>query len=206
MFPGTLLAVVAGAAAGAAVAVSVRPLAGAGGGAAWPAARFGGACGALLAALAAWLLPPGLWAAAALLGVALVGIAWLDLAAGVVHAALAAPLAVAGVALAALLPDGDAVLAAVGIVFGYGLLRLAEWATLRARGVAGIGRGDAWVLGALGAWVGPAGIGPVLAFAALLSLFGAAVLARGVPEPDRALPFAPALALAGWGVWLAAVA
>jgi prepilin signal peptidase PulO-like enzyme (type II secretory pathway) len=206
MITATLAATVPGAVLGAIAAAASCRLAGSPRGGAMRALRFGAACGAGLAPLIVVLLPQDLWPAAALLGLMLIAIAWLDLEAGIVHALVAGPLALAGLLLAALLPDGDVAIAACGVVFGYGLLRMAEWATLRARGAAGIGRGDAWVLGALGAWVGPAGIGLVLMLAALLALFGAALLARGLPQPGRALPFAPALALAGWGVWLMAVA
>ncbi|MBD0270771.1 MAG: prepilin peptidase, partial [Acetobacteraceae bacterium] len=133
------------------------------------------ASGALLAPPAALLLPPDDWGAAAAFGALLLGIAWLDLRAGVVHAGLAAPLALLGVTRGAL--DGALPAAAAGAALGYSLCVGVERAFRALRGRDGLGRGDAWVLGAAGAWVGPGGLGPVLALAA-----GGALLAVSVRD------------------------
>lgn len=204
MSPMLFLAVPFGALVVAGAALSVRGLAP--GQAVMPRsmAPFGCLCGAVLASVAAALLPPVLWPVATVLGAALAAIAWLDLVAGIVHALLVVPLAVAGAVFAWWSPDGDVTQSVLGGLLGYGLLRLAEWSFVALRGYPGLGRGDAWVLGALGSWVGVAGVGAVLALGALLALLGSAIAARGMPDPRRSLPFAPALALAGWCIWLLA--
>jgi leader peptidase (prepilin peptidase) / N-methyltransferase len=188
----------AGAVLGAAGAGLASRLGGdaAGGGSVAPAA----ASGALLAPPAVLMLPPGGWGAAAVFGALLLGIAWLDLRAGVVHAGLAAPLALLGLARGAL--DGALPAAAAGAALGYLLCVGVEHAFRALRGRDGLGRGDAWVLGAAGAWVGPGGLGPVLALAAGGALLAVLARDRGL-DRGAALPFAPALAAATWFVWLA---
>lgn len=146
------------------------------------------------------MLPSAEWGAAAIFGLLLLGIAWLDLRAGVVHAGLAAPLALLGLARGAL---ADALPAAMtGAALGYLLCVAVEKAFRALRDRDGLGRGDAWVLGAAGAWVGPGGLGPVLALAAGGALLAVLVRDRGLNR-DAALPFAPALAGAAWFVWIA---
>ncbi|MBV1800150.1 prepilin peptidase [Siccirubricoccus sp. G192] len=167
---------------------------------AWPYPAM--ACGAALAPLAALLLPAAAWPAATVFGALLLAIAWLDLRAGIVHAALAVPLALAGLGLAAL--AGAAVLAAAlaGLALGYLGFLAVEWGFRRLRGREGLGRGDAWVLGAAGAWVGPGGLGLMVALAAALAL-GMVLLRDRRLAPDAAVPFAPALAASAWLVWIA---
>jgi leader peptidase (prepilin peptidase)/N-methyltransferase len=155
--------------------------------------------GAALAPLAA-ILPPAAWPAAAAFATLLLAIAWLDRQAGIVHAGLTAPLALLGLGLAAweaALPAGLA-----GVALGYGLCRAVEWGFRRLRGQDGLGRGDAWVLGAAGAWVGPDGIGPLLALASTGALLAVLLLRGGAVGRDTAVPFAPALAAAAWIVWI----
>ncbi len=87
---------------------------------------------------------------------------------------------------------------------------LALWAVAaayrRVRGRDGLGEGDAKLLGALGAWVGLAGLADVLLGAALTGLAWAGWLRlRGqAMSATTALPFGPFLALAGWAVLLMA--
>ncbi|MBK1661418.1 prepilin peptidase, partial [Paracraurococcus ruber] len=116
------------------------------------------ACGALGALPAALLLPPAAWLGAGALGTLLLAIARLDLVTGEVHAGLAGPLALLGLAQG--FATGALALAAAGAAFGYLLCRLAEAGFRAATARDGLGRGDAWVLGAAGAWTGPGGTGP----------------------------------------------
>ncbi|MBC4016635.1 prepilin peptidase [Siccirubricoccus deserti] len=190
---GAVAAVLAGAGLAAAAAALARWL---GAGPAGMAPLLAG--GGVLAPLA-MTLPPSAWPAAAAFATLLLAIAWLDQQAGIVHAALAAPLTLLGLGLAAVEAALPAALA--GAALGYGLCRAVEWGFRRLRGQDGLGRGDAWVLGAAGAWVGPDGIGPVLALASTGALL--AVLLRGrLPDRQTALPFAPALAAAAWVTWI----
>lgn len=154
------------------------------------------------AALAA-VLPGERWPAAIVLGAFLLAIGRMDLRRGVVHAGLVLPLALAGllhawIAAPALLPP-----ALAGAACGYLAFRLVEAGFRRLRGHDGLGRGDAWVLGAAGAWVGVGGLGLVVAGAAALGLLAVMLRDRGF-APAASLPFAPALAAACWLVWIAA--
>lgn len=69
-------------------------------------------------------------------------------------------------------------------------------------GKEGMGRGDFKLLAALGAWLGPKALLPVLLLASLLFLAAALVLhIRGRQTTGVQIPFGPSLAAAGW-VWL----
>jgi prepilin signal peptidase PulO-like enzyme (type II secretory pathway) len=158
------------------------------------------ASGALFATPAALLLSPDAWCAAAGFGTLLLSIALLDLRAGLVHAGLAAPLALIGLIRGAL--TGALPAAVIGAVLGYVLCVAVENGFRFFRGREGIGRGDAWVLGGVGAWVGPGGLGPLLTLAAGGALLAVLVRDRGLNRTS-ALPFAPALAAAAWVIWIA---
>jgi prepilin signal peptidase PulO-like enzyme (type II secretory pathway) len=93
-----------------------------------------------------------------------------------------------------------------GAVAGYGLLWLVEVAYLRLRGINGLGRGDAKLLGAIGIWVGLDGIPPVLLIASLggiMSVMVAAALQRRPLSGQTTIAFGPWIALGGFTVWLA---
>jgi leader peptidase (prepilin peptidase)/N-methyltransferase len=160
-------------------------------------------CGAVLALPAVAALPAASWPAAAVLGTLLLAIAWLDLRAGIVHAALALPLALAGLAVAGLAGTAASLAASLaGMALGYGGFVAVERGFRRLRGQEGLGRGDAWVLGGAGAWVGPGGLGLLVALAAAGALLLVLVRDRGRLRPGAAVPFAPALAGAAWAVWI----
>ena len=111
-------------------------------------------------------------------------------------------------------------LSAVGALCGYGLLALVAWAYRRWRGKEGMGMGDAKLLAAVGAWLGPWSLPAVLWLSALLGLVwglawrvsarrsqpGPADPLHQPPEPDQppegAFPFGPSLAMAAMGVAL----
>ena len=93
-----------------------------------------------------------------------------------------------------------------GAVAGYGLLWLVEVAYRKLRGVDGLGRGDAKLLGAIGMWVGLEGIPPVLLIASLggiVSVMVAAALRRQALSGQTTIAFGPWIALGGYAVWLA---
>ena len=155
-----------------------------------------------LASLAV-VLPAHRWPAAIGFASLLLAISWMDLRSGLVHAALALPLALGGVLASLHEAPPQLPTALAGAALGYLGFRLVEEGFRRLRGRDGLGRGDVWVLGAAGAWVGPGGLGLVVAGAAALAL--AAVILRDRSfAPDASLPFAPALACAAWLVWIAA--
>ena len=87
-------------------------------------------------------------------------------------------------------PPGAAIL---GAAMGYGALRIVAdgYALLRRR--EGLGRGDAKLLAAAGAWLGPLALPFVLLTASLAGLLAVA-LRPGRPQGDDALRFGPYLA------------
>lgn len=168
-------------------------------------------CGARIAPLY-----PGVEAVAGLMGAAALAIApgWTGLAGAVMGWIL---LALALLDSAQLwLPDRLTLpLMALGLLFGpaplpqraaaAALAGLVLWAVralyLKLRGREGLGLGDVKLAAAIGAWLSPLLLAPLLLLAALLGLLAAA-LRRLRGEAAGELPFGAALALAGWLLWL----
>ncbi len=144
-----------------------------------------------------------LWADC-LLGWTLLALGWIDARAMVLPDALTLPLVLAGLGWALIAEPDRIVDHAAGAALGW----IIFWAVARGyralRGRDGMGEGDAKLLAAGGAWVGWAGIGPVMLGAALTGLAVALALRlRGRHLGAlTALPFGPPLALAIWAVWL----
>lgn len=157
----------------------------------------------------------GLWAAAAqgdgllaaltaLLGWQLLLIAAVDGEHYWLPDRLTFPLFVTGAAAAFLLDDRSLPDSALGAVAGFAVLWLLGRTYRRVRGQEGLGGGDPFLLGALGAWVGWMGLPSVLvwASAAGLSVVAArAITGRRVAGDDR-MPFGVFLCLGGWLTWL----
>ena len=164
------------------------------------AARVCGA--ALIGLVCASSLPPLEAAATSVFGWAMLALAWIDLRKGVLPDVATGVTAVAGLGWA--LASGDFVAAVAMALAGgsLGFVILAAVAALyrRARGVDGLGGGDARLLGAIGIWVGWQGIAPVLLGAALLglALAGALRLAGRGPGGGDAVPFGPFLCICAW--------
>lgn len=101
---------------------------------------------------------------------------------------------------------------APGSILDHVLAAAAGYATLAAiaslyryaRGIDGLGLGDAKLYAAAGAWLGLAALPTVLLLATAAGLASAfAILKSGVPITGRTrLPFGPCLAVAFWIVWL----
>lgn len=163
-------------------------------------------------ALWAWLVVGGMldlppwspWAVAAL-GWALLALALIDARHFLLPDALTLPIAMAGLAIAALdgLP-GRVTLgeSATGLAAGFAVFWGVGLVYRRLRGRTGLGLGDAKLLGAAGAWVGWAGLPGIVLLAAVSGLVSALVLALirrrrlGATTP---VPFGVHLAL---GLWL----
>lgn len=93
--------------------------------------------------------------------------------------------------------------AILGASAGYFSLWLPFWAYKLLRGIEGMGYGDFKLMAALGAWVGPAGILPILIIASLLSVVGGVIHLRRTKQSLRtAFSFGPALTTAGLVVLL----
>jgi leader peptidase (prepilin peptidase)/N-methyltransferase len=134
----------------------------------------------------------------------LLTLAWIDLRRWLLPDLLTLPLIVAGLAAAASLDPDTLLDRALGAAFGYAALRALALLYKMVRQREGLGRGDAKLLGAAGAWVGVAALPQVILLAALAALLAAAALRLlGVRlHAHSALPFGPFLALAIWTIWL----
>lgn len=170
------------------------------------ACELGGAGIALAAVLMA---PAGQALAAMALGWQLLLLALLDLRHLWLPRALTAVLAAGGLAAAAAatLAWRDPLplaLAAAGGGLGWALLALVAFAYARVRGREGLGGGDPPLLSAIGCWLGPAGVLPVVLAGALIGLAAALLLAlagRSI-RADTALPLGTCLAAAAWPLFL----
>lgn len=92
----------------------------------------------------------------------------------------------------------------LGAAIGYGAVMLVAGLYYGLRGREGIGRGDAKLLAAAGAWAGPLALPSILLIASLAGLTGVVVmrvLGRQV-DAQTAIPFGPFIALGLWLTWL----
>jgi leader peptidase (prepilin peptidase) / N-methyltransferase len=160
---------------------------------------------ALAVALAAVLADSGerVWLDC-LLGWWLLTLGWIDVRRGLLPDALTLPLVLAGLTAAAALDPDRLTDRALGAAIGYlsliAIAMLYRWW----RGRDGLGRGDAKLLAASGAWLGAAALPQVILWAALAALAAALCLrlAGTRLSAHSALPFGPFLALATWLLWL----
>lgn len=139
----------------------------------------------------------------AVLGWWLLGLALIDLRSWRLPDMLTLPLIALGLAAAwfDLLPEIGLSDALLGAAAGYLVLAGIAWLYRRLRHREGLGLGDAKLLAAAGAWLGPASLAWVILLAAPLGLILA--LARRTPlKADSAIPFGPPLALAFWLLFL----
>jgi leader peptidase (prepilin peptidase)/N-methyltransferase len=162
-----------------------------------------------LAALlvAAWsvLVLPGwiAWAGCAL-GWTLLTLAAIDQRWFWLPHALTVPLLLAGLAVAWVLEPASLVAHLAGASAGWLAFTAVAAAYRRLRGGEGLGGGDAWLLAALGAWVGWPGLPTVVVYACLSGLLWVAAssaFGRRLGLKTR-IPFGPHLCLGGWLVWL----
>ena len=160
---------------------------------------------ALLVAIWAATSAPdaGLLWADCVLGWTLLALGWIDWETMVLPDALTLPLILAGLGAALLLAPDRAALHAAGAALGWLGFRAVALAYRALRGRDGLGEGDAKLLAAAGAWVGPTALPLVVFLGALLGI--ALTLARSAGSGLRretAVPFGPSLALAVWLVRL----
>ncbi|HZT88527.1 MAG TPA: prepilin peptidase [Stellaceae bacterium] len=160
---------------------------------------------ALAVALSAGLVFSGwlLWASCAF-GWVLLTLALIDWREYLLPDPLTLPLAPLGLAVAWLSAPEDLVDRLIGAAAGFVAFVAIAALYRRGRGREGLGRGDAKLLGGLGAWVGASGLPSVILLASLLALavaFGRRAFGDKITATDP-LAFGPYLALAGWIVWL----
>ena len=157
-----------------------------------------------LFALAAWKVGPQptalLWCAVVAILVALTFIDW-DTT--LLPDDLTLPLLWGGLIAAALGWTIPLTSALWGAVFGYLALWAVYWLFKLTTGKEGMGYGDFKLLAALGVWLGPTMLLPILIGASVLgTVVGVAMKASGALREGRYVPFGPFLAGAGIAVFL----
>ena len=143
-------------------------------------------------------------AASVLLGVVLVFLSAIDLAAYRLPDALTLPLIGVGLCLCWWLRWDDVTLRALAAAVGYGALFFMAAGYRLARGWDGLGLGDAKLFAAAGSWTGLEGLPGVLLIASVsaLAAAGLAVLGGRAITATTRMPFGPFLAIGFWLVWL----
>jgi leader peptidase (prepilin peptidase)/N-methyltransferase len=139
----------------------------------------------------------------AMLGLGLSALSVTDVHAFRLPDALTLPLMGVGLLMAWLMGWGPLWWRTVSAVAGFLLLFTVERAYHRLRGRSGLGRGDAKLFAASGAWLGAESLATVLLWAcgtALMTVLLAAVFGHRLTRTTR-LPFGPFLALGTWLVW-----
>jgi len=118
---------------------------------------------------------------------------------------LTAALAMAGLGTAALANQARLPEHVLGALLGYLTFVLIELLYRRLRRRDGLGRGDAKMLGGIGAWIGAAGLPTcvfVAALAAVAFVLTIALLRGEKVGGNTSVAFGPFLATGGWVVWL----
>jgi leader peptidase (prepilin peptidase)/N-methyltransferase len=135
----------------------------------------------------------------ALLTLASLALAWIDLRRGTIPDWLNLFIMLAGLTRAWLLDGGDAALAATleGVITG-AIVFVLRWLYFRFRGHHGLGLGDVKLLAASAVWIGVAGIPMQLLVGSITALIAAVALhfaAGRTMTRKTVLPFGPFLAL-----------
>ena len=150
-------------------------------------------------------MPAGTLAASAGLGVSLALLSVIDWKTFRLPDVITVPLIIAGLGLSWMLDWQPGFFWRVAAaVTGYLLVRLIDAIYQQLRGRTGIGEGDAKMLAAAGAWVGPEGLPGTLLYAcagALLFVLGRALTGRETGGSLK-IPFGPFLAGGIWLVWI----
>lgn len=164
----------------------------------YPFLEVGG--GLIFAALAWVVTSSDEVVALALLAWFLLALAVLDWKHYFLPDSLTQPLLWIGLMWHALLLPEQLVDAVIGTIAGYLALRGINVAWYLCRGYDGLGRGDAKLLAALGAWLGWQALPLVCLLAALMGIVGF-LACFGLKNASRQqIPFGVPLALAGWGL------
>ncbi len=167
-----------------------------------PVTELAGA--AIAAAAVAWA-PPELLVFTAVFGWTLLALAAIDFRTYLLPDVLNAGVFLLGGLMLAWTRPPDWPLNLAGAGLGFGLLWLVETVYRRLRGRDGLGRGDAKLLGAVGLWVGAAGIPPALLIASLTGIAAALTISLRSAQSlsgQSAIAFGPWIALGGYIVWL----
>jgi len=158
-----------------------------------------------VAVWAAMTVPSHVYIATCVLGWLLVALSVVDIRTQRLPDGLNLVLAATGLGVAALL-DGMRLLDhMLGALAGFGSLVAIEIAYRRLRGRDGIGRGDAKLLGGIGAWTGLQGLAScifVASVSGIVLVLTIAAMKRRPVASDTVISFGPFLAFGGWLTWL----
>ena len=163
----------------------------------------------VLSALVVWKFGPT-WPALAGLAFTwmLIALAGIDFRTQYLPDQITYPLLWLGLLLSLLPMFVNPVAAIVGAAVGYLSLWSVYWLFKLATGKEGMGYGDFKLLAALGAWMGPGKLLPIVLLSSLVgALIGGALIALRKHQRELPMPFGPFIAMAGWicfvaGDWL----
>jgi leader peptidase (prepilin peptidase) / N-methyltransferase len=144
--------------------------------------------------------------ATAVLGSTLLVLSLIDIRTHRLPDSLTLPLAAIGLSLPFWMEAGlPFELRLVGTAIGFASLWAIAALFRRLRGYDGLGLGDAKLLGAAGAWLGPYALAPLMLIATCVALIaiGGAVLAGQRVSARTAIPFGPFLCLGFFTMWMA---
>jgi leader peptidase (prepilin peptidase)/N-methyltransferase len=134
----------------------------------------------------------------------LIALAGIDLRTQLLPDQLTLPLLWLGLVLALLPVFVSAPAAIIGSAIGYLSLWSVYWLFKLLTGKEGMGHGDFKLLAALGAWMGPVALLPIILLSSLIgALVGGAMIVWRRHDAQIPIPFGPFIAAAGW-VWFVA--
>lgn len=159
----------------------------------------------VLSAIVVWKFGIGWHAAAGLaLTWTLVALAGIDVRTQLLPDQMTLPLLWLGLLLSLIPLFIDSHASIIGAVAGYLSLWSVYWLFKLATGKEGMGYGDFKLLAALGAWMGPFALLPIVLLSSLIgAIVGGAFLAIRGHDRATPIPFGPFIAAAGW-VWFIA--
>lgn len=160
---------------------------------------------AVLSAIIVWKFGPT-WAALAglLLTWALLALSGIDFRTQLLPDQITLPLLWAGLLLSLIHLFVEPQPAILGAAIGYLSLWSVYWLFKLLTGKEGMGFGDFKLLAALGAWMGPGSLLPVVLLSSLVgALIGGALIALRKHGREVPMPFGPFIAMAGW-IWFVA--
>jgi leader peptidase (prepilin peptidase)/N-methyltransferase len=156
----------------------------------------------VLSAIVVWRFGPS-WPALAGLAFTwtLIALAGIDFRTQLLPDQLTLPLLWLGLLLALLPMFVTAPSAILGAAIGYLSLWSVYWVFKLLTGKEGMGHGDFKLLAALGAWMGPVALLPMILLSSLIgALIGGVLIAMRKHQREIPIPFGPFIAAAGW-VW-----
>jgi leader peptidase (prepilin peptidase) / N-methyltransferase len=159
----------------------------------------------VLSAVIVWKFGPS-WAALAGLALTwtLIALSGIDFRTQLLPDQLTFPLLWLGLLLSLLPMFVTAPASILAAAIGYLSLWSVYWAFKLLTGKEGMGHGDFKLLAALGAWMGPVALLPIILLSSLIgALVGGTLIALRKHEREIPMPFGPFIAAAGW-VWFVA--